>query len=248
MNWKAWIPNSLSLGNLSFGFLSMILASKDYAFVDMPTHQVHLLCGVFIILAALFDGLDGPMARLLKVESALGEQLDSLADLTTFGLAPAFLMYRMYFHSWENEILGFLFPTGMVIALIYPICAAYRLARFNVSHDPNSFTGLPSPIAGIFIAIIPIAFNGNPPLLPPAFATALFLLMAILMVSNIEYSKPQRTVKEKLTFVRVLLFLLILIGLILTLKWNWVMLAVLLLYIFSGIVRAAIDLFQKIRV
>lgn len=247
MNWKSWIPNSLSLGNLSFGFLSMIVASKDHSYANLPPHEVYFICGIFIIIAALFDGLDGPMARLLKVESSLGEQLDSLADLTTFGLAPGFLMYRMYFQSYSAELLGFTIPLGMLVALIYPICAAYRLARFNASHDPNAFTGLPSPIAGIFVALIPVAFKGFPPLLPAYLATILYILVALLMVSNIGYAKPQVSMKSHFTIFRLVLFTIIMGALMWFLGWNWVLLAVMLLYIFSGFVTAGIELLQRFK-
>ena len=80
--WRSWIPNSISLGNLLFGFIAMLLSSSVAA--EENIESVSTICGLLILIAALLDGFDGFTARLLKVESPLGEYLDSLADLTTF--------------------------------------------------------------------------------------------------------------------------------------------------------------------
>ena len=150
-----WIPNALSLGNLTFGFISILVASS-LTNDTQENSKLFLLSGIFIFLAAVFDGFDGMAARALNATSDLGAELDTLADLTTFGIAPGFLVYKMILEKYKLDILstGNLFPIGMLIAAIFPICAAYRLARFTVDHDPGSFTGLPSPIAGVIIAAV----------------------------------------------------------------------------------------------
>lgn len=246
--WKAWIPNGLSLGNLSFGFLAIVVASHAPYSQQFSPENIYLISGLLILIAALFDGLDGPMARLLNVQSSLGEQLDSLGDLTTFGLAPGFLMYKIYLADLRIAI-PFLeitaFPLGMAIAVIYPICAAYRLARFSVDHDPRSFTGLPSPIAGVFIALIGISFKGYP--LSRWVALSIFVLMAFLMVSNIKYTKPQVSLKPHFTYFRLLLFTIVVVLSMLVLGWWWVVFSVLIMYIFSGFIALGLELIQKFK-
>lgn len=246
--WKSWIPNSLSLGNLSFGFYSVVVASSAYRNPGMPSEQVFMISGVLILIAALFDGFDGPMARKLKVESPLGQQLDSLADLTTFGIAPGFLIYQMYLFDIKIQVFNLpkAFPLGMLIASIYPISAAFRLARFNVEHVPGSFTGLPSPIAGVFIALIPLTLTTIS--IPLWVITTLYILMALLMVSNVHYSKPQVSMRTHFTVFRLILFVLLVVGLMVALGWYWVVLSVILLYIFSGIASFVLHLLQKISI
>ncbi len=100
-----WIPNTLTLGNLTLGFVSMLVAS-EIGLSTTPSHELFQLAGVFIILAALFDGFDGMAARALDCTSELGADLDSLADLTTFGIAPGFLTYKMFLDGiWIKKVL-----------------------------------------------------------------------------------------------------------------------------------------------
>lgn len=132
-------------------------------------------------------------ARALDATTELGADLDSLADLTTFGIAPGFLMYQMVFQNFKIDMFAIenLFPIGMLIAALFPICAApYRLARFNVASDPKAFTGLPSPVAGVIVGIFPFSYFGSP-LYPTFISIPFFILIALLMVSTIRYSKPQ---------------------------------------------------------
>ena len=249
--WKNWIPNGLSLGNLTFGFFSILVSSHAHAGSNIKSQQIFLVAGLLIMIAALFDGLDGPLARKLGVQSPLGEQLDSLGDLTTFGLAPGALIYQMYLSDLRIPLSFSVFPTflplGLAISAIFPICAAYRLARFNVTHDNKSFVGLPSPVAGLFIAFIPVtAYNDAPVPLP--YALALFIAMAILMVSNVKYSKPQATLKPHFTIVRLIAFAALVGFLMYLLGWYWVIFFVVVLYIFSGLLAFFIHLLQRIRV
>ena len=243
---RNWIPNALSLGNLTFGFLSILIVSHAKTSTRFSTDDIFFLGSILIFIAALFDGLDGPIARKLKAESALGEQLDSLADLTTFGLAPAFLMYHIYFSSLNLRINDYELPFGMIISAIYPICAAYRLARFNVAHDPKSFLGLPSPIAGIFTALMPIVCVKHD--IPLIIIVVTFIATSFLMVSNIKYAKPTADIRSKITIFRLVTFILLVILLMLTLEWYWIIFLVMVLYIFSGLVTLFLLLIQKIKI
>ncbi len=143
------VPNALTVASICFG-LSAIRYGLD---------ERYQTAVIMIILAGIFDGLDGRSARLLKITSKLGAELDSLADFLSFGVAPAFLLYL-----WTlNEAKSF----GWAIALLYVICAALRLARFNSElEDPDRppwmtrfFTGMPAPAAaGVVIVPMMLTF------------------------------------------------------------------------------------------
>ena len=111
---------------------------------------------IAIIFAALFDGLDGRIARLIKGTSKVGKELDSLTDVISFGVAPAFVMY-----FWSLNNLG---KFGWLLCLIYVVCVALRLARFNIhsnaepSWKDNFFEGVPSPAGGILV-LMPLIFS-----------------------------------------------------------------------------------------
>jgi CDP-diacylglycerol--serine O-phosphatidyltransferase len=111
-----------------------------------------------IFIAAVFDFMDGFAARLLKAYSNIGEQLDSLADVVSFGVAPAFILHKLILMSHGRmswEIAGF--DVLPFIAFIVPLFAAYRLAKFNVDESQTeNFKGLPSPAAGLLIASLPL--------------------------------------------------------------------------------------------
>lgn len=202
------------------------------------------------MLAAIFDGLDGPLARLLKSQSQLGEQLDSLADLTTFGLAPGFLMYKIYLYEVVIQKATFGtpwdLPIGMAIAAIFPLCAAFRLARFNVAHDPGSFVGLPSPVAGLLIAFLPL-YNNNTQYISRTMAIIIFIAVAFLMISNIKYAKPQAKIRRQFTILRAIGFLLIVGLLIYRFNLYFVVFGVVILYVASGLFAMIIHLTQKLR-
>ena len=140
------LPNALTLINVCIG-LSSIKFALDAKFE---------LSIIAIIFAAIFDTLDGRVARLLKGTSLVGKELDSLADLISFGVAPAFIMY-----FWSLNNLG---KFGWLLTMIYVVCVALRLARFNVSSNTepswkdNYFEGVPSPAGGILV-LLPLILN-----------------------------------------------------------------------------------------
>ncbi len=123
---KNAIPNLFTFGNLVCGILSIIM-----------TFEGNLqLAGIFVLLAGLMDRYDGRIARFLQVSSDLGKELDSLADLVSFGVAPSLLMFKM--NNFVN--FGIL---GYVLVLLFPIAGAYRLARYNSSTFNKSIFGNP---------------------------------------------------------------------------------------------------------
>jgi CDP-diacylglycerol--serine O-phosphatidyltransferase len=170
------LPNALTLINICIG-LSSIKFALDSKFE---------LSIIAIIFAAIFDTLDGRVARLLKGTSLVGKELDSLADLISFGVAPAFIMY-----FWSLNNLG---KFGWLLTMIYVVCVALRLARFNVSSNSepswkdNYFEGVPSPAGGILI-LMPLIFslseisliNINYNIVVPTF----FIMISFLLISKI---------------------------------------------------------------
>ncbi len=230
----AWMPNSLTMGNLLCGFISVIFASTG-------TPQGCTIAGLLILGAALLDGLDGPIARALGVDSAIGAELDSLADCVTFGVAPGYLAYQAYLSGMIVPVFGKSVDMGIFLASIFPICAAYRLARFNVNHVANSFSGLPSPVAGIIIALVPICFHGDE--IPRIVFAIFFVMVALLMVSTFRYPKPQAALLKSYHRVKLLLFFIIIVLLIVFLK-QWAVFVVISIYILSGILSFVIQFIQ----
>ncbi len=197
------LPTMFTLGNLVCGFFAIVVAARvarpESAEIDPAVLTDLMLSGWLIFLAMVFDALDGHVARLSRSTSDFGAQLDSLCDLVTFGVAPAFLLVKLCpkFAYLHREAVW-------IIAASFVVCAALRLARFNVEtgdeDDHLYFSGLPSPAAAASIASFAIMFytlrNGQDGTLLyaqkihsvlqtvlPLFAVAL----ALLMVSRIPY-------------------------------------------------------------
>ncbi len=172
---KAIIPNSFTAMNLLSGFFSIIFATKS----DFTT------ASIFIFVAVFFDGFDGFVARMFKTSSRFGVELDSIADIVSFGVAPAILIYFSFLIQYGTW--------GIVVSSIYLLFGAFRLARFNsqlesIENKPD-FTGLPIPVAALTIASYLIYTKPIPHLTPPEdlIALVLMLIVSVLMVSNIKY-------------------------------------------------------------
>ena len=233
----AWIPNLLTLGNLTCGFVSLIFSSTG-------SPEGYRVGAALILLAALLDGFDGQAARWLGVDSPLGKELDSLADNVAFGVAPGYLAYRMYLSGLNVPLAGRPVDLGILIAAVFPICAAYRLARFNVRPSPRSFVGLPSPVAGILVGLGILCFpHGNIP--KPLFAV-LLPLTGFLMVSTVGYSKPQSFILKNLHGFK-LAGLIILVGFLFFLFRFWLLLLAVSVYVLSGLVGYLIQLIEERR-
>nr|WP_254119372.1 CDP-diacylglycerol--serine O-phosphatidyltransferase [Bacillus sp. FJAT-29790] len=160
------IPNMLTLGNLYCGFLSIGFAANGQ-FKN---------AAILILIGMMLDSMDGRAARMLNVDGELGKQLDSLADIVTFGVAPSFLVYYTYF--FQFGVLGF------VVAGLFPLFGAFRLARFNISSNKSSlnyFVGVPITAAGGILAILTL-FGDK---IPHIITTVVFTGMCFLMVSKI---------------------------------------------------------------
>ena len=170
------LPNALTLIGVCIG-LSSIKFALDSKFE---------LSVIAIIFAALFDALDGRVARLIKGTSKVGKELDSLTDVISFGVAPAFIMY-----FWNLNNLG---KFGWLLCLIYVVCVALRLARFNINSNvepswrDNFFEGVPSPAGGILV-LMPLMFslsglnifNVNYNFIVPTF----FIITSFLLISKL---------------------------------------------------------------
>lgn len=168
------LPNGLTLCGMFFGFFS-VLASFNANYESAAWA---------IIIAGIFDGLDGWVARLTNTTSRFGIELDSLSDLIAFGVAPAVLIY-----SWSLVPFG---RIGWAAAFLYVVCGALRLARFNVqreSTESKSFTGMPIPGAAGIVATTVLFYHeiwGEWPEKNVLFLL-LALVLAILMVSTFRY-------------------------------------------------------------
>ena len=142
MNWiKNNIPNAITCLNLVCGVLACAMMTDwdSISFGLRGYHYIYLL----IVLAAVFDFMDGLVARALNAVSAIGKELDSLCDLVSFGLVPGLLVYYML-NEWGDDPLRF-------VALLIPVCGALRLARFNIDANQSTvFTGLPIPANAMF--------------------------------------------------------------------------------------------------
>ncbi|MBP1153528.1 MULTISPECIES: CDP-diacylglycerol--serine O-phosphatidyltransferase [unclassified Paenibacillus] len=161
------LPNLFTVGNLFLGIISIIMV-----FNNKPE-----LAAIMVLVAMLLDGLDGRVARALNVQSEFGKELDSLSDVISFGVAPAFIMYVMAFTEMNA-------PSAWIITAIFPICGALRLARFNVvAGTPGYFIGLPIPAAGGVLCTLALFHNE----LSTVVLVLSTLLLSYLMVSTVKY-------------------------------------------------------------
>lgn len=205
------IPNLFTLLNLFFGCIAIvfIVQSGLMPVVNDETGMQYILIpekiwlgSLFIGLAAVVDFFDGFVARLLKATSEMGKQLDSLADVVSFGVAPGMILFQFLRLSYAQQEDGLDINIIWVLpAFIFSCAAAYRLAKFNIdASQSNSFKGVPSPAAGLLIASFPLIwFDGIPwaanLLINTWFLYGVILLVSYLMVSNLpmmalKFSKP----------------------------------------------------------
>jgi CDP-diacylglycerol--serine O-phosphatidyltransferase len=193
------IPNLFTLLNLFFGCIAVIMIlqngvavlqySDGSQYIGMPERVGW--ASLFIGLAGLVDFLDGLVARLFNATSPMGKQLDSLADLVSFGVAPGMILYQMLRLSYSGQPDGLDVPVGWLLpALLFPCCAAYRLARFNIDEtQAYGFKGVPAPAAGLLIASLPLISWNSPRveeiILNKWVLYGLILLVGWLMVSKL---------------------------------------------------------------
>jgi CDP-diacylglycerol--serine O-phosphatidyltransferase len=210
-NARMLLPNMLTLIGVCIGLTSIRFALSG---------EFHLAI-IAIIFAALIDGLDGRIARLIKGTSKVGKELDSLTDMISFGVAPAFIMY-----FWKLNTLG---RFGWLICLIYVICVALRLARFNVNSNQepswrdNFFEGVPSPAGGILVLtplIVSITsfdyINLNYDVVVPVF----FILTSLLLISKFPSYSFKKIVIQRKTTIFLLFGIVLFFGLLLIYPFN----------------------------
>ncbi len=176
------LPNLFTASSIFVGVISIVEASKQH----------FILASWLILLALIFDGLDGRVARMTNTTSQFGVEFDSLADIISFGIAPAILLYFFVGHEFGRF--------GILVSALYVIFGAIRLARFNISTaktDPNVFIGLPIPTAAVFISMWILLFNKYT--LQDYSIILLFLALgvAILMVSNFRYPSFKKVQLDK---------------------------------------------------
>jgi CDP-diacylglycerol--serine O-phosphatidyltransferase len=211
MIFKRMIPSIFTLGNLIFGLIALLMMIEGN-----PE-----LGAAFIIVGMLMDGLDGRLARALGVSSEFGKELDSLSDMVTFGVAPAFLAYKLAL----NE-LGLV---GICFAFSFALCGAIRLARFNViDPTPGFFIGMPITMAGGILTIIMTYQN----IFSTNFLAILTVLLAYFMISSVKYPDFKKIGMPKFLQVSILfLFLFI----IFVLKFRELIFFPVIIYILIGL-------------
>lgn len=195
------LPSLFTVANLFFGFSAILLAERgDYLFACLS-----------VFVAAVMDMLDGRIARMTGTESEFGAELDSLVDVVSFGVAPAFIFYHWGFSSAGTDV--FLRRLGWAAAFVYVSCGALRLARFNIQKsvvDSRYFVGVPIPIAALFISSLILKFpRGSESVLVSFVAAFLVIFVAILMISKIKYNSFK---KAKLKKKRPYSFLIVIIA------------------------------------
>ena len=210
-NARVILPNMLTLIGVCIGLTSIRFAlDGKFEFAIIA-----------IIFAALIDGLDGRIARLIKGTSKVGKELDSLTDMISFGVAPAFIMY-----FWKLNTLG---RFGWLVCLIYVICVALRLARFNVNSNQepswrdNFFEGVPSPAGGILVLtplIVSITsfdyINLNYDIIVPTF----FIVTSLLLISKFPSYSFKKIVIQRKTTIFLLFGIVLFFGLLLIYPFN----------------------------
>ena len=210
-NSRVILPNILTLIGVCIG-----LSSIKFAFDGKFELSI-----IAVIIAAIIDGLDGRIARLIKGTSKVGKELDSLTDVISFGVAPAFIMY-----FWSLSEIGRL---GWLISLIYVVCVALRLARFNVSSEgetswkDNFFEGIPSPAGGVLV-LMPLVFslsefkflNINYQVIVPT----LFITISILLISKIPTYSLKKIVVPRSASIFLLFSVILYFGLVLVYTFN----------------------------
>ena len=214
------LPNLMTTAALFAGFYAVIAGIQGN----------FELGAIAILVAMVLDGLDGRIARMTNSCSAFGAEYDSLSDMVSFGLAPALLMFQWVLHDFGK--------LGWLIAFIYTVAAALRLARFNTQvgvADKRYFQGLPSPAAaGVLAALIwMVEANQLENSALPVIALVLTLVVGLMMVSNIRFSSfKDLNLRDKVPFVTLLIIVLIFV--IITLEPPTFLFIIFLTYTLSG--------------
>ncbi len=218
-NVRMILPNMLTLIGVCIGLTSIRFALEEkFEFAIIA-----------IIFAALIDGLDGRIARLIKGTSKVGKELDSLTDMISFGVAPAFIMYFWKLNTLERF--------GWLLCLVYVICVALRLARFNINSNQESswrdnfFEGVPSPAGGILVLTpLIISLSGfdylqlNYDFVVPIF----FIITSFLLISKFPSYSFKRIVIPRKSTIFLLFGIVLFFGLLLIYTFNVIAISVII--------------------
>jgi CDP-diacylglycerol--serine O-phosphatidyltransferase len=174
MRWN-WLPSACTLINLGAGALSLFFTIREQ----------YMIALALVMVAAVCDVLDGLLARLLQCPSDFGKHLDSLADIVSFGIAPVFLilLYKLEDSAW----------LGPVAAVLFLVCGALRLARFNISVPVTGFVGLPITAAGVILTLSSLLSEN----VKPGMTLFLMALLSVLMISRIPFPSFKKTYARK---------------------------------------------------
>jgi CDP-diacylglycerol---serine O-phosphatidyltransferase len=256
------IPSAFTAANIGMGYFAIMGALRGFQLLQGGTELELNRAAVFFDSAAraigwawVFDTLDGRIARLTKTTTEIGVQLDSLADVLTFGIAPAVLAYTWGFGSGALSDGSDAHKLGWFLSFMFLICGAFRLARFNVQAirprvlaegaakvDKKNFVGLPIPMAGGLIAALvhlaPQPFVRYGPEIGALYSgllMGLIALLALLMVSTVRYTSFKMVGVEGRS-TRVAILIVAAIGMLVWLYSRYVVLALVALYVLHGLV------------
>ena len=236
MKWYRHIPNSLTLLNLLFGSFAIVLALSGELLVS----------SYFLMIAFHCDIFDGFAARLLKVTSPLGKELDSLADVVSFGLAPAVILYVLLLNKLGLQGFSFGLPFHQILMLLFPfllpLAGALRLARFNIDQSQQgSFSGLPTPANALMALSIPVILDRQPgSFLAIAFDLPMFYVIYAITISALMlipvriYSLKPKNLSFSDNKIRIAFLLSAILILVLT-RYTGLFLLVLLYYAFGAV-------------
>ncbi|HVQ37543.1 MAG TPA: phosphatidylcholine/phosphatidylserine synthase [Pyrinomonadaceae bacterium] len=263
------IPSVFTAANIGMGFYAVMAAARGFQVLGGGTEGDLLRASYYLDSAAraigwavLFDMLDGRLARMTKTTTEIGVQLDSIADVVTFGLAPAVLAYVWGYGATLKEGSD-LHSLAWFLSFMYLMCGAFRLARFNVQAsrprilaegtpkvDKKSFVGLPIPVAGGLIAAIihfaPLPLVNYGPERAQVYSLLLMTLvgvLSVLMVSTLRFSSF-KTVGTRSRGMRTII-LAVGLGMLIFLYSRYVLLALCLGYILNGLVQRIFGMFRR---
>jgi CDP-diacylglycerol--serine O-phosphatidyltransferase len=264
------IPSLFTMANILMGFFAITGALRGFQMIGLGTPdalaraaQLFDSAALFIGWAFVFDALDGRIARMTKTTTEIGVQFDSIADVVTFGIAPAVLAYAWGYGSAFPEGTD-LHNLGWFLSFMFLMCGAFRLARFNVQAtrprvlaegtpkvDKKSFVGLPIPAAAALIAAIihfapkPIVhYGGERAKLYGALLMGLVAILGALMVSTLRYSSF-KSVGTRRRSTRMMILIIGTIGMLVWLYSRYALLAIVTAYVLQGIVFRIAALFRR---
>ena len=238
------LPNLFTAASAFLGVISIVSSAKGYMAMDDGNFELansyYLNSIIYIVFSLILDGMEGRVARLTKTTSKFGVEFDSLADLVAFGVAPAMLFYFTVGQSFGR--------LGSLIAALFVVFGAIRLARFNVmtgTYEPSVFIGLPIPTAAIVSAFwVGLSLEYSFTRSAEWFLLFMQILLSILMVSNIRYPSFKKIDLKKADFLRILIALVVVFSLLYIYPIE-VATALMSIYVCYGIIRFVFMMFKN---